>query len=150
MQSKIMLNNYKKIPLLDELTEVMWKKGVNVSRMGTYQHLLEGEEICLSWDKWLDDKRWSGHPKFKEYIYFTLKRNEDDLTGEIVIEVDDDATCTDKRAFYVASHHIAVKCDGLIFLETSGWSSPEQYRQAYDEYFITFEDANEVSLNNSL
>lgn len=65
--------------------------------VGQQHNLIIGTFLTLSWDKWLDDERWMGHPKFKEYLYFEIEsiNNEQQLS----IEIDEDACFVDFRAY---------------------------------------------------
>ena len=133
------------LPKADELVNIMWKKGVNISRIGQQDSLIIGTSLTLSWDKWLDDERWRGHSKFKEYLYFELEsiNNEQRLS----IETEEDACFVDFRALYKVIEFIAERCNSLISIDKGKWISLNEYRLKVDDYIkTTFPEAVEKSL----
>lgn len=133
------------LPKVDELVEIIWQKGVNISRVGKQDSLINGTSLSLSWDKWLDDERWKGHSKFKEYIYFEIESTNNEQ--KLSIEVDDDACFIDLRAVYKAVEFIAERCNALIRMDKNEWIQLNEYRARVDNYLKTsFSDAVEQSL----
>jgi hypothetical protein len=133
------------LPKVDELVEIMWKKGVNLSRVGERDSLINGTSLSLSWDKWLDDERWKGHSKFKEYIYFEIESTNSER--KLSIEVDEDACFVDIRAVYKAVEFIAERCNPLISMDKGEWIQLNEYRAKVDNYLKTsFSHAVEQSL----
>ncbi|MBQ4900935.1 hypothetical protein KB559_19025 [Paenibacillus sp. Marseille-P2973] len=135
------------LPEADELVAIMWKRGVNISRVGRQDSLIIGTSLTLSWDKWLDDERWRGHPKCKEYLYFEIEtiNNEQQLS----IEIDEDACFVDFRAMYKAVEFIAERCNTLISIDKGIWVQIKEYRLKVDNYIkINFQEAVEKSLHD--
>ncbi|UTR14126.1 hypothetical protein MM221_16315 [Salipaludibacillus sp. LMS25] len=133
------------LPKVDELVEIMWQKGVNLSRVGEQDSLTNGTSLSLSWDKWLDDERWKGHSKFKEYIYFEIESTSSE--HKLSIEVDDDACFVDIRAIYKAVEYIAERCNALISMDKGEWLQLNEFKASVDNYLKTsFSDAVEQSL----
>lgn len=134
------------LPNVDELVEIMWEMGINLSRVGELNSLKNGYSLSLSWDKWLDDERWEKHSKSKEHIYFEIEPL-DDYEQKLLIEVDDDACFVDKRAVYKAVEFIAERCNALISMENGKWLQLNEFRANVDNYLKTsFSDAVEQSL----
>ncbi|WP_208414882.1 hypothetical protein [Paenibacillus castaneae] len=50
------MKSSKTLPNVDELKKVMWEKALSVSHA---LDLKEYNSLMLSWDKWIDDNRWS-------------------------------------------------------------------------------------------
>lgn len=133
------------LPTVDELIEVMWKKGVNISRVGGQDSLRNGTSLSLSWDKWLDDERWKGHSKFKEYIYFEIESLNNEY--KLSIEVDERACFVDIRAVYKAVEFLAGRCKALISIDEGIWLQLNEFSASVDNYLKTsFSDAVEQSL----
>lgn len=145
MQILIKLVDKNCLPNVDELVKVMWLKGVNFSRVGEKDSLINGTSLSLSWDKWLDDERWKGHSKFKEYIYFEI---ESTYNNHILsVEVDDGACFVDKRAAFKAVELIVERCDALVSMDKDEWMQLNEFRENVDNYIQTsFTEAVEKSL----
>lgn len=148
MQLIVTFNNREILPEINELVAIMWKKDVNFSKVGNAASFKKCTSFTLSWDKWLDDKRWLGHNKFKEYIYFTFLDKEKNFKG-IEVEVADDAILVDKRAFLKAAIYIAEKADGKISNDGIAWMTPEEFSEMNNETLkYSFEEAAEASLSS--
>jgi hypothetical protein len=133
------------LPKVDELVGIMWQKGVNLSRVGEQDSLIKGTSLSLSWDKWLDDERWKGHSKFKEYIYFEIESTNNEQ--KLSIEVDEDACFVDIRAVYKAVEFIVERCNALISMDNGEWIQLNEYRARVENYLKTsFSHAAEQSL----
>lgn len=145
--------NYKKknsLPDIADLVTNMWKEGISFSKATDAVSFRDCTTLSLAWDKWLDDKRWVSHPKFKEYIYFDLTTKERGLSHMMLLEIDDDATAIDKRAFYKAAIYIAEKIQGEISVDEIIWLESKDYAETVKEYLkLSFEEAVELSLSNS-
>lgn len=138
------------LPTADELVAKMWKDGVNVSRVGWQESLRESTGLTLSWDKWLDDKRWSGNSQSKEHIYFEVVTLNSNL-HLVFVEVDEDACLVDIRAVHKAVIHIAERCCAKISIDQTTWIDVDEYRQEAKEYIqLSFEEANERSLQECM
>lgn len=77
------------LPSRKELKKVMWEHANNIS------HALDLKEfncLMLSWDKWLDDNRWSGLGKSYEHINFEITKE-----NGVIVDIADDALFVDKR-----------------------------------------------------
>lgn len=147
MKYFLKVNDKNRLPKVDELVDIMWKKGVHISRVGQQDSLIIGTSLTLSWDKWLDDERWRGHPKFKEYLYFEIESiNNEQLLS---IEIDEDACFVDFRALYKAIEFIAERCNTLISIDKGKWIQLNEYRLKVDNYIkTTFSEAVEKSLHD--
>ncbi len=147
MKYFLKVNDKNCLPEVDELVEIMWKKGVDISRVGQQDSLINGTSLTLSWDKWLDDERWREHPKFKEYLYFEIESNKNEQ--QLSIEIDEDACFVDFRALYKAIEFIAERCNTLISIDKGKWIELIEYRLKVDNYIkTTFSEAVEKSLHN--
>jgi|GEM_PF-2100627 len=145
MKILIKIEDKKCLPTVDELVEIMWQKGINLSRVGEQDSLTNGTSLSLSWDKWLDDERWKRHPKFKEYIYFEIESTHNEQ--KLSIEVDGSACFVDMRAVYKAVEFIAERCNALISTNNDEWLQLSEFRTSVDNYLKTsFSDAVEQSL----
>jgi len=137
---KIMKKNT--LPKIETLNKVMWFENASISKVGNDEYLNNGEEVSLSWDKWINDPRWAQHCKSKEYIYFQL------INSQVMkIEVDDDALFVDKRAVYLATKLLAEKNNGEINIEGEKWLSIEEFNDITKEYInCSLVDAVDKSL----
>jgi hypothetical protein len=148
MKIFIKITNKNCLPEIDKLVETMWKDGVNLSRVGGADGFRNCTTLTLSWDKWLDDERWRGHSKFKEYIYFeikTLKSNKHIIS----IEIDDDATLVDKRAVYLAAKLLSESSNNSISYDGVNWMSTNDFIELVHDYIkCSFEEAVELSLTH--
>lgn len=146
MKVCVNLSNRSALPEINELAEAMWSKGVSFSHAGDNSRFKFCNTLALSWDKWIDDIRWSMHPKSKEYVYFELKDREKQSLM-IVIEVDDRAILIDKLATYKAALYIAEKCNGEISADGVMWYTPEEYKDIAEVFLrYNFNQAVEESL----
>ncbi|OYD06722.1 hypothetical protein [Paludifilum halophilum] len=128
------------LPTLEDLISQMWKKSVSTSKFCDAGNFAESTDVSLCWDKWIDDKRWKGHKKFKEYIEFSFPRNTSE--DKIVVEVEDDALLVDKRAALKGAMYLSKLNDGFIRLEHASWMSPKQFHEHVRECIdLSFEDA---------
>lgn len=142
MEVYIKLMKKNSIPKIDTLKRVMWFENASISKVGNDEHLKKGEEVSLSWDKWINDQRWAKHNKSKEYIYFQLIQSQ-----LMKIEVDDDAPFVDKRAVYLATKLLAENNKGEISFEGEKWLSTEEFIDVTKEYIrCSIDDAVEISL----
>ena len=120
------------LPKLEELVWYMWEKNISFSYYKNGKDLVDSTEISVSWDKWLDNSKWSSNIKAKEHIYIEIyNRNDTDLkmnpnifhmfenenvNNIISVEIEsDDVVTVDRRAFNRATYIIAKKCDGIIY-----------------------------------
>jgi len=132
------------LPEIIDLVDVMWEKGISLSRAGDGTSFKNCTSLALCWDKWVDDKRWEMHPKFKEYIYFEVSP-EDKLV--VTIEVDDESTIVDKRSVHKAALYIAERCDGKLSIDGITWIVPSTYREITKVYLqYDFKESIEKSL----
>lgn len=149
MKIHVMIGNRENIPEVKELVSTMWENNINFSKAGDAPQLKNCTTLSICWDKWVDDKRWSNHPKFKEYIYFDLL-GELDKQELIIIEIADDAVFVDRRAFLKAAYFIAKKTNGKISANKQLWATPEEFLvKNIDILNISFKDAIEASLLES-
>lgn len=149
MKIFIKYNNNDCLPDIVDLVGVMWKENINFSKVADATSFSECTTLSLAWDKWLDDERWISHPKFKEYIYFDLKRKHAAVFNKMSMEIDDEAIEVDKRAFYKAVVYIAEITQGKISLDGISWLDSKDYAENIKEYLkLSFEQANELSLSH--
>jgi hypothetical protein len=141
MQLYINMKNIKSLPNRDDLKKVMWE---NASSISHALDLQDYNSLMLSWDKWIDDKRWSnGVLKSYEHINFELINKE-----LILIEIDNDALLVDKRAFYSSAMLIAERTNGTISTDNSKWDTINDfYDYAKDYLKYTFDEAVDISFN---
>ncbi len=107
--------------------------------------------FTLSWDKWLDDNRWTGLLRSKTHINFYLEPNEEleerQITldeKQIMIEAEEPVSLVDKKAVYQAAILIADPCDGIISLNKKEWLSIVEFEQVVQETLtFTFKEAAE-------
>ncbi|SDN05868.1 hypothetical protein SAMN04487897_101935 [Paenibacillus sp. yr247] len=120
MQLFISIKNANTLPSRDEIKKAMWEKALSVSHALDLQ---EFNSLTLSWDKWIDDKRWSdGIPKSFEHINFEFQNKR-----LIIIDVDEDALFVDKRAFYRSAILIAERTNGTISTDNSTWIKVNEF-----------------------
>lgn len=120
----------------------MFHEGASVSRVGNDNLFRNGEEISLSWDKWIEDRRWSSHSKAKEYIYIRFVK-----PNLVKIEVDDSATFVDKRAVVLVGKFLVEIDDSECSFDNKKWIQKKEFFQCIDKYLhYTFESAVEKSL----
>ncbi len=114
---KIFLNLTKRdnLPDVTDLTTYIWDNNKSISRAGDSIDFRKCTSLALAWDKWIDDTRWSCHPKFKEYIYFWFLHTSPN-NSTLIIEIDDDAVFVDKRAYFRAIEYIAEQTNAKINL----------------------------------
>jgi hypothetical protein len=137
------------LPDIADLVSTMWKEGISVSKAADAVSFRECTSLSLAWDKWLDDKRWASHSKFKEYIYFVITTKDHGHTNKIVIEMDDDATVIDNRAFHKAAVYIAEKTQGEISADGIVWLDPKKYTETIKKLLkYSFKEAEDLSLSN--
>jgi hypothetical protein len=119
----------------------MWEKALSVSHAFDLQ---ENNSLMLSWDKWIDDKRWSnGIPKSFEHINFEFQNKK-----LIKIDVDDDALLVDKRAFYRSAILIAERTNGTISTDNSNWVTVNEFCENAKNYLkYSFDKAVDISFN---
>lgn len=147
MKKYIMVSTRKALPRTFELASIMWEKDISLSRSGDAIDLKNCTTLALSWDKWINDKRWSGKTKSSELIYFEIPKKIDKFTNPITIEIADDAVLVDKRAFLKAAIYIAEKAYGKISDDGITWMTPEEYSEMNKETLkYSFEEAAEASL----
>lgn len=146
MKVYLKIINKLALPTIRELVETMYKKGINISKAGDSIKFKDCTTFSMCWDKWVDDKRWDNHPKFKEYIYFDAVLTDKDI---ICIEIDDDATFVDKRAFCKATILIAEKQHQLISYDGLKWIIISEFVRHENKYLkCNFEGAIEISLTD--
>jgi hypothetical protein len=137
---KLMKKNL--LPKIDTLNKVMWFEKASISKVGNDEYLKNGEEVSLSWDKWINDQRWNENSKSKEYIYFQFIQPQ-----VLKIELDDDATFVDKRAVFLATKYIAEKTKGEIKIEANKWISLEEFIVMTKDYLnCSIDEAVNISL----
>lgn len=146
MRVHIELENLKKLPQIHQLdlAKIMWEEGNNFSRMGNSCYINECTYLTLSWDKWLDDKRWESNSKSKEYIDFEYY----EVDKELHVEIKDDSLILDKRAFHRAIVFIANSISAKVNLNEEEWIDIKEYTTR-NSYFLnmTFQEALNLSLN---
>jgi hypothetical protein len=147
-----LLIKYKKnnsLPDIADLLRIMWKEDISVSKAADAVSFKDCTTLSLAWDKWLNDKRWASHPKFKEYIYFDIIRKDPVFSNKMILEIDNNAIEVDKRAFHKAVVYIAEKTHGEISVDGAVWLDPKDYAETVKEYLkLSFEEAVELSLSN--
>lgn len=142
MELFIKLKNADSLPSIEELRRIMWCDYVSISRVGNDNLLISGEEISLSWDKWIDDERWLNHSKSKEYIYFQFIQ-----PNLFKIEIDNSATFVDKRAAFLAAKYLVEIDDGDSSFDNVKWLQKNDFVEIIIQYLqCTFESAVEESL----
>ena len=141
MQLFISIKNAITLPNRDEIIKAMWEKAFSVSHA---LDLKEFNSLMLSWDKWIDDTRWSdGIPKSFEHINFEFRNNK-----LIIVEVDDNALLVDKRALYRSAIFIAERTNGTISMDNSTWITANELCEYANNYLkYTFDEAVEISFN---
>jgi hypothetical protein len=143
MEVYIKLMKKNSLPTIDTLTKAMWFENASISKAGNDEYLNTRDEVSLSWDKWINDERWTEHSKSKEYIYFQLIQSR-----VMKIEVDDAATFVDKRAVYLAAKLLAEKTEGEIKIDDNKWLSIEEFIDIRKNYInCSIDNAIEISLN---
>lgn len=142
MEVYIKLMNKNSVPKIDVLKRVMWLENASISRVGNDKHLKNGEEVALSWDKWINDQRWDEHTRSTEYIYFQL------IEPQVMkIEIDDEASFVDKRAVYLATKFLAEYSKGEISFEGEKRLSVQEFIEVTKDYInCSIDDAIEISL----
>lgn len=151
MRTYIIVKGRKALPKTFELAAVMWKEGISLSRCGDAYEFKNCTTLALSWDKWIDDEKWSGKNKSSQLIYFELPKKIEDYSDKITIEMDDNAVLVDKRAFYKAAIYIAEMSEGKISIDGIKWLTPEKYKQQFKDYLdYSFEEAVELSFNETV
>jgi hypothetical protein len=142
MELYIKFKNADSLPTIEELKSIMWYENASISRVGNDNLLRIGEEISLSWDKWIDDQRWSNHSKSKEYIYFQFIQ-----PNLFKIEIDDSATFVDKRAAVLAGKFLVEIDDGDSSFDNEKWLQKNDFVEKIKQYLqCSFESAVEESL----
>lgn len=143
----VRIGNRNNLPSIVALIDFMWDEGINASRAGNSHKLSTCTRLALCWDKWVDEIRFKGHPRFKEYIYFNHRYRRGEKSSQITIEVDDGALYVDQRAFFRAAFFLAMHT-GRISLDGEVWLTCDEFKKAHCEYFMTnFKQAVEKSLN---
>jgi hypothetical protein len=56
----VKVSQFSSFPNKNQLVSAMWNKNANFSIVAFNSNLSECDLFTLSWDKWLDDKRWRG------------------------------------------------------------------------------------------
>ncbi|BBI33334.1 hypothetical protein [Cohnella abietis] len=133
------LKNVNKLPTIDELVKFMWYEKANISRVGNDKMFRGGEEISLSWNKWVNDTRWTNHIKSTEYIYIQYVQST-----YFKIEVDDSALIVDKRAAALVAKLIIETAETLSNVDKENLLNRIEENNEYYQY--SFESAVEVSL----
>lgn len=142
MEFTIKIKQADTIPSIDDFKSIMWYEKASISRVGNDSLFRRGEEISLSWDKWIDDPRWSNHVKSKEYIYFQFIR-----PNFFKIEIDDSAIFVDKRAAFLATRYLIEANDGEVSFDGVTWLQKNDFTEIYKPYLqCSFVDAVEESL----
>jgi hypothetical protein len=142
MELFIKLKDVDSLPSIEDLKRIMWYENASISRVGNDSLLRSGEEISLSWDKWIDDQRWSNHSKSKEYIYFQFIQ-----PNLIKIEIDDSATFVDKRAAVLAGKFLIEIDDGDCSYDIEKWLQKNEFIESIKKYLqCSFHSAVEESL----
>jgi len=141
VQLFISLTNSNNLPSRDDIKKVMWEKALSISHALDLQ---EFNSLMLSWDKWIDDKRWSdGTPNSFEHINFEFQNKR-----LIKIDVDDDALLIDKRAFYRSAFIIAERTNGTISTDNSTWLTVNEFCEYAKNYLkYSFDEAVDISFN---
>ncbi|WP_058302088.1 hypothetical protein [Gorillibacterium timonense] len=142
MELYIKIKDADSLPTIEDLKRVMFFENASVSRFGNDHLLRKGAEIALSWDKWIDDPRWSHHSKSKEYIYIQF------IQPNIVkVEVDDSATFVDRRAAILAGKFIVDIDDGDSSYDNEKWLQKKDFIRSINKYLhFSFQSAVEQSL----
>jgi hypothetical protein len=142
MELFIKISDVNSIPKIDDLKEIMWLVGSSVSRVGNDTHLKSGEEVTLSWDKWIDDSRWTNHVKSKEYLYFQF------IQPDIFkIEIADNAIFVDKRAAYMVAAYLVQKNNSSVSIGEDNWLPRDLFIEKSKKYVqCSIEDAVNISL----
>ncbi len=134
----IKVENIKALPSRSLMKEVMWEQANNISHGFD---LKEFDSLMLSWDKWLDDSRWSGLNKSFEHINFEITKE-----NEVVVDIADDALFVDKRAFFRGALLICEKTNGKISVDEIVWHPPNEFRLNVKNYLeCSFNEAVEKS-----
>ena len=142
MELFIKINNIASFPSIEELKSIMWYENASISRVGNDKLLRSGEEISLSWDKWIDDLRWSNHSQSKEYIY--LQFIQPDICK---IEIEDSALFVDKRAVILAAKYLVEIDDANSSFDNVKWLKKNDFFEVIKQYLqFSFENAVEESL----
>ncbi|QKI80699.1 hypothetical protein [Kroppenstedtia eburnea] len=157
MEIFLEINRRGKFPNKEQLVKAMWEQDVNISISTFNLPLWKCDTFTLSWDKWLDDRRWSGLVGSKVNINFYLESDEDLEDRQIklaykqmMIEVENPVLLVDKKAVYQAAILIADRCDGVISLNQRDWLSIDEFKQVVEETLgFTFKEAAEVSLKEA-
>lgn len=143
MELFVKINSVDSLPSIEEIKKIMWYESASISRVGNDNLFRRGEEISLSWDKWIDDQRWTNHVKSKEYIYFQLIQ-----PNILKIEIDDSATFVDKRAAILAGKCIVDIYSGESSFDNEKWLDKITFLEKIDQYLqCSFDSAVDESLN---
>lgn len=139
MKLFIKLKDADSLPSIEDLKG---HENASISRVGNDNLLRSSEEISLSWDKWIDDHRWSNHSKSKEYIYFQFIQ-----PNLIKIEIDDSALFVDKRAVFLAGKFLVEIDGGDSSFDNETWLQKNDFIECINKYLqCSFDNAVEESL----
>ena len=135
MISYIGIKDKMKLPKFWDLVYYMWDKELSISYVKVGEEIWDCKGISVSWDKWIDNPKWSGSYKTVEHIdidiynvldkeiesrvskniYHLINKNNNNYI--VCIDISDNAVTMDRRAFLRATYMIAKKCSGIIYDE---------------------------------
>lgn len=68
MKLFIKLKDADSLPSIEDLKRIMWFENASISRIGNENLLRIGEEISLSWDKWIDDEQVLNFQQMEKHL----------------------------------------------------------------------------------
>lgn len=120
------------MPGMRRLAAYMWARGIELGYARSGRNMAESTYVSLTWAKWVDNPKWRGHPKNKEYIdleWASLERvktrvsrefyrlaAENQMDNVLIIQVANDAVTMDRRAFARAVYRVAQRTGGRIYV----------------------------------
>ncbi len=150
MKYYIIIKLRKCLPKLKDIIDRSWKAGIQFSRVADEVEFKDSTFFEFGWDKWLDDKRWSGNKHSNNLLSFDISKNIDNYNEPILAEADDNILFIDKRALYRAILLIAESSEGKISEDKKNWITPEEFHEKYKEYIDSdFDEAVEKSLEST-
>lgn len=136
--------NLKSLPNRSSLKKMMWSEAKSISHSFD---LKEFGSLTLSWDKWIDDERWSKDAK-KPFEHINFEVIDSNI---VLIDIEDDALFIDKRAFYKGAIYICEKTNGKISEDKITWKTPKEISHSVDNYInCSFKEAVELSYKEAI
>lgn len=100
------------------------------------------DNLMLSWDKWIDDNRWSSNLR-KSFEHINFEIIDENI---VLIDIEDDALFVDKRAFYCGAIFISDNTNGKISEDKLVWITPQEFTEKVSNFVnCSFKEAVELS-----